>query len=67
MSHTDFAVRGIAGEIKLFPPPVCHGELEQWEDLQWQLKRCVGLHRPFAMRMMDDVEGSQRMTADDFE
>ena len=26
----DFGVRGIGGELKLFPPPLYHGELENW-------------------------------------
>ena len=39
----------IGGEIKLFPPPVCHGELDKWEDLAWQLKRYVGLYNAVAM------------------
>ena len=44
----------------------CHyGELEKWEDWSWQLKRYVGLYKPFAKRMMDDVEASQGVTADD--
>ena len=37
----DFGVRGIGGEIKLFPPPVYHGELDKWDDWSWQLKRYV--------------------------
>ena len=36
----DFGVRGIGGEIKLFPPPTYHGELEKWEDWSCQLKIC---------------------------
>ena len=51
----DFGVRGIGGEIELFPPPVYRGELEKWEDSSWQLKRYVGLYKPVAKHLMDDV------------
>ena len=51
----DFGVRGIGGEMKLFPPPVYHGELEKWEDWPWQLKRYVGLHKPMAKTLMDEI------------
>ena len=61
----DFGVRGTGGEIKLFPPPVYHGELQKWEDWSWQLKRYVGLYKPIAKMMMDDVEGSNRVMNDD--
>ena len=54
----DFGVRGIAGEIKLFPPPPYHGELEKWEDWSWQLKRYVGLYKPMAKTLIDEIEGN---------
>ena len=50
---------------KLFPPPVQHCELETWEDWSWQLSQYARLYKPFAKRRMDDVEDSQRVTADD--
>ena len=31
----DFGNRGIGGEIKLFPPPTYHGELDKWDDWSW--------------------------------
>ena len=52
----DFGVRGIGGEIKLFPPPPYHGELDKWDDWSWQLKRYVGLCKPLAKLLMDEVE-----------
>ena len=58
----DFGTKRIDGEIKLFPPPVYPGKLEKWEDWSWQLKRYVGLYKPLAKLMMDDVEGSNRIT-----
>ena len=61
----EFGTRGIGGEIKLFPPPVYHGELEKWEDWSWQLKRYVGLYKPLAKLLMDDVEGSNVAITDD--
>ena len=30
----------------------------RWEDWSWQLKRYVGLYKPLAKLLMDDVEGS---------
>ena len=44
------------GEIKLFPPPTYHGELDKWDDWSWQLKRYVGLYKPLAKLLMDEVE-----------
>ena len=32
--------------------------VEKWEDWSWQLKRYVGLYKPRAKLLMDDVEGS---------
>eukprot|EP00439_Symbiodinium_sp_Y106_P029114 s1009_g3.t1 len=32
----DFGARGIGGEIKLFPAPLYHGELDKWDDWSWQ-------------------------------
>ena len=61
----EFGTRGIGGEIKPFPPPVYHGELEKWEDWSWQLKRYVGLYKPLANLLMDEVEGSSRTITDD--
>ena len=61
----EFGLRGIGGEIKRFPPAVYHGELEKWEDWSWQLKRYVGLYKPLAKLLMDDVEGSNRTITDD--
>ena len=52
----DFGNRGIGGEIKLFPPPTYHGELDKWDDWSWQLKRYVGLYKPLAKMLMDEVE-----------
>ena len=48
----DFGARGIGGEIKLFPPPLYHGELDKWDDWSWQLKRYVGLYKT----LMDEIE-----------
>eukprot|EP00439_Symbiodinium_sp_Y106_P029257 s5378_g3.t1 len=58
----EFGTRGIGGEIKVFPPPVYHGELEKWEDWSWQY---VGLYKPLAKLLMDDVEGSNVAITDD--
>ena len=58
----DFGVRGIGGEIKLFPPPTYHGELDKWDDWSWQLKRYVGLHNK---TMMDEIEtNAQKVVTD---
>ena len=51
----DFGVRGIGGKIKLFPPPTYHGELDKWDDWSWQLKRYVGLYKPLAKTLMDEI------------
>ena len=61
----DFRTRGIGGEIKLFPPPVYHRELEKWEDWSWQLKRYLGLRKPLAKLLMDEVEGSNGTITED--
>ena len=61
----DFGVRGIGGEIKLFPPPVYHGELDRSDDWSWQLKRYVGLYKPLAKTMMDEIEtNAQKVVTD---
>ena len=60
----DFGAKGIGGEIRLLPPPVFQGELEKWEDWSWQLKRYVGLYKPVAEHLMEDVEGSNRVIDD---
>ena len=61
----DFGMRGIGGEIKLFPPPTYHGELDKWDDWSWQLKRYVGLYKPLAKTMMDEVEtNAQKVVTD---
>ena len=61
----DFGVRGIDGEIKLFPPPTYHGELDKWEDWSWQLKRYVGLYKPLAKTLMDESEvNAQKVVTD---
>ena len=61
----DFGVRGIGGEIKLFPPPVFHGELDKWDDWSWQLKRYVGLYKPLAKMLMDEIElNAQKIVID---
>ena len=61
----DFGVRGIGGEIKLFPPPTYHGELDKWDDWSWQLKRYVGLYKPLAKTMMDEIEtNAQKVVTD---
>ena len=61
----DFGVRGIGGEIKLFPPPVYHGELDKWDDWSWQLKRYVGLYKPLAKTLMDEIEvNAQKVVTD---
>eukprot|EP00439_Symbiodinium_sp_Y106_P002344 s11402_g1.t1 len=52
----EFGVRGIGGEIKLFPPPTYHGELDKWDNWSWQLKIYVGLYKPLAKTLMDEVE-----------
>ena len=52
----DFGARGIGGEIQLFPPPQYHGELDKWDDWSWQLKRYVGLYKPLAKMLMDEIE-----------
>ena len=60
-----FGVRGVGGEIKLFPPPVYHGELDKWDDWSWQLKRYVGLYQPLAKTMMDEIEtNAQKVVTD---
>ena len=52
-------MRGIGGEIKLFPPPVYRGELDKWDDWSWQLKRYVGLYK------MDEIEvNAQKVVTD---
>ena len=64
----DVGVRGIGGEIKLFPPPVYHGELEKWENRSWQLKRLkryVGLYKPMAKTLMDEIEMNAQKTVTD--
>ena len=61
----EFGTRGIGREIKLFPTPMYHGELEKREDWLWQLKRYVELHKPLAKLLMNDVEGSNRTITDD--
>ena len=38
---SDVGVGGIGVEIKLFPPPIYHGDLEKWKDSPWQLNRYV--------------------------
>ena len=59
----DFGVRGIGGEIKLFPPPTYHGELDKWDNWSWQLKRYVGLYKPLAKTLMDEIErNAQRLS-----
>ena len=61
----DFGVRGIGGEIKLFPPSVYHGELDKWDDWSWQLKRYLGLYKPLAKTMMDEIEtNAQKVVTD---
>ena len=61
----DFGVRGIGGEIKLFPPPTNHGELDKWDDWSWQLKRYVGLYKPPAKTLMDEIEvNAQKVVTD---
>ena len=55
----------IGGEIKLFPPPVYHGELDKWDDWSWQLERYVGLYKPLAKTMMDEIEtNAQKVVTD---
>ena len=52
----------IGGEIKLFPPPTYHGELDDWS---WRLKRYVGLCKPLAKTMMDEIEtNAQKVVTD---
>ena len=61
----DFGVRGIGGEIKLFPLPTYHGELDKWDDWSWQLKRYVGLYKPLAKTLMDEIElNAQKVVTD---
>ena len=56
----DVGTEGLEERPKLFPPPAYHGELEKWEGWSRQLKRYVGLYKPVATRMMDDVERMQQ-------
>ena len=58
-------MRGIGGEIKSFPPPTYHGELDKWEDWSWHLKRCVGLYKPMAKTLMDEIELNAQKTVTD--
>eukprot|EP00439_Symbiodinium_sp_Y106_P057384 s2030_g8.t1 len=62
--HPPWAYR-IGGEIKLFPPPVYHGELEKWED--WSTVDFAIHPDMFGNRflLMDDVEGSNVAITDD--
>eukprot|EP00439_Symbiodinium_sp_Y106_P075560 s829_g15.t1 len=61
----DFGARGIGGEIKLFPPPLYHGELDKWDDWSRQLKRYEGLCKPLAKTMMDEIEtNAQKVVTD---
>ena len=61
----EFGVRGIGGEIKLFPPPTYHGELDKWDNWSWQLKIYVGLYKPLAKTLMDEVElNAQKVVTD---
>ena len=61
----DFEARGIGGEIKLFPPPLYHRELDKWDDWSWQLKRYVGLYKPLAKTLMDEIEvNAQKVVTD---
>eukprot|EP00439_Symbiodinium_sp_Y106_P052373 s2721_g7.t1 len=56
---------GIGGEIKLFPLPTYHGELDKWDDWSWQLKRYVGLYKPLAKTLMDEIElNAQKVVTD---
>ena len=52
----DFGARGIGDEIKLVPPPLYRGELDKWDDWSWQQKRYVGLYKPLAKTLMDEIE-----------
>ena len=61
----DFGTRGIGGEIKLFPPPVYYGELDKWDDWSWQLKRYVGLYKPLAKTLMDEIEVNAQQVVTD--
>ena len=56
----DFGVRGIGG-----PPPTYHGKLDKWDDWSWQLKRYVGLYKPLAKTMMDEIETSAQKAVTD--
>ena len=44
----NFGTGRIGREMKLFPLPTYHGELEKWEDWSWQLTRYFGLYKPVA-------------------
>ena len=47
------------------PPPTYHGELDKWDDWSWQLKRYVGLYKPLAKTMMDEIEtNAQKVVTD---
>ena len=61
----DVGVRGLGGEIKLFPPPMYNGELEKWEDWSWQLKRYVGLYKPGVKLMMDGCGRANTVITDE--
>ena len=57
--------QGLGGEIKLFPPPVYHGESEKWEDWSWQLKSYVALYKPMALEIMGRLEGASVPSTDE--
>ena len=57
-------LKGLGGEIKLFPPPVYSGESEKWDDWSWQLKSYVSLYKPSAQFMMDRLEGRDEVCTD---
>eukprot|EP00439_Symbiodinium_sp_Y106_P044512 s4651_g5.t1 len=61
----EFEVARIGGEIKLFPPPTYHGELDKWDDWSWQLKRYVGLYKPLAKMLMDEIEANAQKVVTD--
>ena len=42
-----------------------HGELDKWDDWSWQLKRYVGLYKPLAKTMIDEIEtNAQKVVTD---
>ena len=42
-----------------------HGELDKWDEWSWQLKRYVGLYKPLAKTLIDEIEvNAQKVVTD---